>query len=74
MINFTSNSFIIEIEEIRQNTRMEYIDAVVHWCEKNKVEVEFIAAYIKKDPVFKSKLQEEAEGLNIIKKSARLPI
>ena len=74
MFTFTSNSFVTEVEEIRSKSNMEYIDAVVHWCEKNKVEVEFIAAFIKKDLVFKSKLQEEAEYLNIIKKTARLPI
>jgi len=33
-----------------------------------------IAEYIKKDTVLKSKIQVEAELLNILKKGARLPI
>jgi hypothetical protein len=70
----TSNTFIEEIEKLCRTKNIEYIDAVVHWCEKNKIEVEYIAGYIKKDPVFKSKIQAEAENLNILKRGARLPI
>jgi hypothetical protein len=53
---------------------MEYIDAVIYWCEKNNIEVEYVASYIKKDAAFKMKIQEEAENLNILKKGARLPL
>lgn len=53
---------------------MEYIDAVVHWCEKNKIEVEYAAALVKKDPAMKAKIQVEAENLNVLKRGARLPI
>jgi hypothetical protein len=38
------------------------------------VEIEYVASFIKKDPVFKSKIEAEAENLNILKKTARLPI
>jgi hypothetical protein len=44
------------------------------WCEKNKLEVETAAYWIKKDPTMKAKLQAEAENLNILKRGARLPI
>jgi hypothetical protein len=73
MILFDGQRFIEEIENMR-NSGIEYIDAVIHWCEKNKIEVEYVASFIKKDPVFKSKLQEEAENLNILKRGARLPL
>jgi hypothetical protein len=53
---------------------MDYIDAVVMWCEKNKFEVEYAASLIKKDPTIKEKIQAEAENLNILKRGARLPI
>ena len=69
-----ANDFIKEVEDLRRSKNMEYIDAVVHWCEKNKVEIEYAASYIKKDQVFKYKIQEEAENLNYMKRSARLPI
>lgn len=53
---------------------MEYIDAVVYWCERNNVEIEYAAALIKKDSVIMSHIQTEAENLNILKKTAKLPI
>ena len=69
-----SNTFIEDIEDLCRTKNMEYIDAVLMWCESNKIEVEYIAGLIKKDPVMKSKIQIEAENLNVLKKGARLPI
>lgn len=66
--------FIEEIESICKNSKVEYIDAIVMWCEKNNIEVETAAAWIKKDNSLKSKVQAEAEDLNILKRGARLPI
>jgi len=74
MIALTPNTFTTEIDKMCYEKNIEYIDAVVLWCERNKIEVEYVASFIKKDPVFKSKIQVEAENLNILKKSARLPI
>jgi uncharacterized protein YeaC (DUF1315 family) len=69
-----ANNFNEEIEKLRKSKNLEYIDAVILWCEKNNMEVEFAATLIKKDPVFKSKIQVEAENLNVLKRGARLPI
>jgi len=74
MITLTPNTFTADIDNMCYEKNMEYIDAVVLWCERNNIEVEYAASIIKKDPVFKSKIQVEAENLNILKKSARLPI
>jgi hypothetical protein len=69
-----NSSFIEDIEKIHRTKNMDYIDAVVMWCEKNKLEVEYAASLIKKDPAIKGKIQVEAENLNILKRGARLPI
>ena len=69
-----NSSFIEDIEKIRRTKNMDYIDAVVMWCEKNKLEVEYAASLIRKDPAIKGKIQVEAENLNILKRGARLPI
>jgi hypothetical protein len=53
---------------------MEYIDAVIYWCEINNIEVEYAAQLIKKDLVIFSEIQTEAENLNILKKTAKLPV
>jgi hypothetical protein len=69
-----SNAFIVEVENIRSIKNVDYIDAVVLFCEKHKIEVEAIAELIKREPVMKSKIQSEAENLNILKRGAKLPI
>lgn len=69
----SANQFATDIESMRRNGSLEYIDAVVTWCEKNGVEVEYAASMIKKDPVLKSKLLVEAEDMNVVKKSVKLP-
>lgn len=71
---FKNSNFVEEIEVLCKDKNIEYIDAIVFWCEKNNLEVETAAYWIKKDPAMKSKVQAEAENLNILKRGARLPI
>ena len=70
---FNTTKFIEENETMHQISNTEYIDAIVEWCAENKVEVEYAASFIRKDPVFKSKILIEAENLNYVKKNAKLP-
>ena len=75
MIQTTNNFiFIDEIEKLCSTKNIEYIDAIVMWCEKNNLEVEVVANWVKKDPTLKSKVQAEAENLNVLKRGARLPL
>lgn len=69
-----SPNFVEEIEVLCRTKNIEYIDAIIFWCQKNNLEVETAAYWIKKDPVMKSKIQLEAENLNILKRGARLPV
>jgi hypothetical protein len=69
-----NSGFVDEVEKLCRDKNIEYIDAVVFWCQKNNLEVETAAYWIRKDPVMKSKIQVEAENLNILKRGARLPI
>jgi hypothetical protein len=69
-----SSNFVEEIEKLCRDKNIEYIDAIVFWCEKNNLEIETAAYWVKKDPVMRSKVQVEAENLNVLKRGARLPI
>ncbi len=69
----TSEKFIKEIERIVNTYDIEYMDAVIHFCEKNNIEVETAASIIRSNLKIKSKLQLEAENLNFLPKSAKLP-
>jgi hypothetical protein len=66
---------IQEIEVIVKKRNLEYIDAVIYYCEKNNLEIETMAEIIKQNSAIKSKIQIEAENLKMVKRtSARLPI
>lgn len=69
-----TNLFVQEVEILCREKKIEYIDAVVMWCERNNLEVETAAYWINQDPTMKMKIQAEAENLNILKGGARLPI
>jgi hypothetical protein len=69
-----NNNFVEEIEKLCKSKNIDYIDAVVFWCEKNNLEVETAAYWIKKDPAMRAKIQAEAECLNVLKRGARLPV
>lgn len=66
--------FVEEVESICRVKNVEYIDAILMYCDKYKLEVETAAFWVKNDPMMKAKLQVEAENLNILKRGARLPI
>ncbi len=66
----TSAKFSQEVEKIAlNNSDMNYIDAVLHLCEINEIEVESVPKLISKP--LKEKIKYEAQKLNFIKKTSR---
>lgn len=70
----TNDKFIKEIETLVTKYKLDYMDAVVHLCEKNNIEIEAAASIIKNNIKIKSKIQAAAEDLNYLPRSARLPV
>jgi len=70
----SSEEFIREVEILVRDHNLDYMDAVLHFCETKGVEMETIASIIKSNPSIKSKVQEEAEGLHLLPKKSRLPL
>jgi len=68
----TIDIFVTAIEKMASTKNIPYIDAVLLWCQQNNIEIESAADWIKKSEVIKTKIQAEAEDLNIIKKVANL--
>ena len=64
--------FSLMIEQLSVEKRMGLMDAICHYCKESGLEVEISATLI--SPVLKSKIREEAESLNLIKKTSKLPI
>ena len=70
----TSSDFAKEISQLVSDKGIGFFDAVIYYCETNNLEVETAASMIKQSTVLKSKIQYEAEELNLMRKTARLPI
>ena len=70
----TPQKFAIEIEKIVSEEELNYIDAIVHYCEINSLEVESVTKLISKP--LKEKLKWDATRLNFMKPTSRakLPI
>ena len=70
----TNEKFIKDIEVLVVKYKLDYMDAVVHYCEKNNVEIEAAASIIKNNIRIRSKIQSECEDLNYLPKRAKLPL
>ena len=67
---FCPSRFAQEIESLVHNTEgMNYIDAIIHFCEKNNIDVESVPKLISKP--LKDKIKYEAQELNFLKRSSR---
>jgi len=70
----TPPKFAIEIEKIVAEEKINYIDAIVHYCEVNELEVESVSKLVSKP--LKEKLKWDATRLNFMKRTskAKLPL
>jgi len=66
--------FIKDIDLLVNDFQLDYIDAVVYYCEKNNIEIETAASLVKSSSKIKAKIQLAAEEKNYMTKSAKLPI
>ena len=72
---FCPAKFAQEIETlVLENKDMNYIDAIVHFCEQNNIDVESVPKLISKP--LKEKIKCDAQQLNFMKRTSRakLPI
>tara|TARA_R100000655_G_C2880756_1_gene175237 strand:+ start:68 stop:328 length:261 start_codon:yes stop_codon:yes gene_type:complete len=72
---FCPAKFAQEIEALVQvNRDMNYIDAIVYFCDNNNIDIESVPKLISKP--LKEKIKYEAQELNFLKRSSRakLPI
>ena len=65
----TAAKFSQEVEKIASENTMNYIDAIVHYCESNEIELESVSKLISKP--LKERLRHEAQRLNYMKQSSK---
>ena len=64
--------FSFMIEELSIKLRCSRMDAILQHCKETGLEVEVASTLI--SLALKSKIREEAQELNLIKKSSKLPV
>ena len=70
----TYKTFFAEIERIREQDNIDYMEAIISYCERKEIDVEVAAKFINTNIAMKSRIREEAEDLNYLERTARLPI
>ena len=62
--------FTQDIEDLVKNNKdLNYIDAIVHYCDENKIEVDSVSKLISKP--LKEKIKGQAMELNFLKRTSR---
>ena len=61
--------FAEEVEKIVIDNNFNYIDAIITFCEENKIELDAVSKLISKP--LKEKLKYDAQQLNFMKKTSR---
>jgi len=65
----TASKFSVEIEKIVKESDLNYIEAVVQFCEDKNIEMDGISKLISKP--LKEKLKYDAQRLNFMKRTSR---
>ena len=68
----TANEFSLYIEQLAQQNKITYMDAILEYCQENMLEPEDISSLINKS--LKDKLEMDFRELNYLPKQAQLDV
>ena len=68
----TSSEFYTTIIALVEKTKLSYMDAILHYCDMNNMEPETAAQLV--NTKMKAQVREEAERLNFLPKTSKLPL
>jgi hypothetical protein len=63
---FDAASFSKKIEEMVKFQHMDYLEAIMHFCEENGLEVEAVAALVKRSEPIRQKLEAQARASRVL--------
>ena len=72
MEKITPKRFALIIDELVRMKHLTHMEAIIYYCEQNLMEPEYVTKWI--DRSLKEKLQSDAEALNYLPKTSRLPV
>jgi len=74
MIKLQHDDFMEQVHKVARSSDSNYIEAVLDYAQKNDIEIEALADIIRKNPNLKSRIQDEAEDLFMMERTAKLPV
>ena len=70
-----NDKILQDIYKLANNSDTYFIESVIYYAEKNNIEIETLGEMIKQVlPTLKAQIRIEAEELNLLEKTSRLPI
>lgn len=70
-----TEKFVREVEAVVKKNGFDYMDAIIHYCNKNNIEIETAASLVKSNLKTKTALQNQAQNLNYLPKPrSKLPL
>jgi len=66
---YCPSRFAQEIEKVVQEEKVSYIDAIIYFCDRNKIDLESVPKLLSKP--LKEKIKCEAIHLNFLKKTSK---
>lgn len=70
----TLKDFQREVEQLAFEKRIDFMEAVLLYCEQTGMEVESAGQLIRTSAKMKARIQDEAEALNYFPKTSKLPL
>jgi|TARA_R110000796_G_scaffold131280_1_gene246881 hypothetical protein len=68
------DDFMTYVHKLAKQPDSNYMDAVLDYAQKNDIEIEALGDIIRKNTNLKSRIQDEAEDLRLMERTAKLPV
>lgn len=66
------SEFSLKVGQLSKELNLSLMEAIVHYCEQTGMEIDVASTLV--SSALKSKIREEAQELNLLKKTAKLPL
>ena len=66
--------FLQKIDDLVVEKKIEYLEAVLYYCEHTGLEIETAAQLIRRNAKMKARVRNDAESAGYFPKTAKLPI
>jgi hypothetical protein len=66
------SEFSLKVGQLAKELNLSLMESIVHYCEQTGMEIDVASTLV--SSALKSKIREEAQELNLLKKTSKLPL